>query len=781
MLLLLLVGLATLQYRWIGEVSRAEEDRMRAAARRAADGVATDFNREIARVLEHFGLPPRSTAQDSELGPLLAQDARHWSAESRFPSLIAEIFVARLGSEKEDLDQVNLSSGLLEPAAWPSELEAARQWIKTSLRASVRGPVQLRLEGGALEPRHSGVPSTARIAWFGPQVLDEIPAILIPDMRRLGEPGGFGKEPIAKRWVILRLDRHAILTGFLPQLVRRHFGESGEYDVAVLRRDYQGAVLYRSREGFSASPLRSPDAEVFFFSGRLGPVGPDQGDRPHSRDQKSLQGPLVLSGDQPFVELGRGTWRLMAVHRAGSLQAAVRATRRRNLAISGAILLLLAAAVAALVSSAQRAQRLARQQIEFVAGLTHELRTPLAAIRSAGQNLADGVITDKGRVRQYGRLLEREGRRLSGLIEDALAHAGIQARRNGARMSPIAIPQVLEEAIVACRPLAQEQEAALETEIAKDLPEVAGDPSELRTLFENLVSNAIKYGGRAGQVQVEARSANRSVEVTVKDRGLGISRSDLPHIFEPFYRGSEGSSGRVTGSGLGLSLVRRIVEAHGGSVRVESEPGSGTTFHVTLPAAPEVSPGLSSRGQVDARHQLGLRFGGNRPELSPKECRGRRVSVGGGGHHQVFQGAAHSDVRFAQIGVERPDIALGVNGQLNPGARNFEQPGLGVVRAGRENRNAHQLEQAIRRAAPPVFPGLVGWPFSDAEDPLVVCSPNSAARCEHDDHAARLQERSAIHESPGEDSMPFQGASRTPERTGPDLQHDRMGMGWDQS
>jgi signal transduction histidine kinase len=288
----------------------------------------------------------------------------------------------------------------------------------------------------------------------------------------------------------------------------------------------------------------------------------------------------------------------VALHRTGSLQAAVAASRRRNLVVSAAILLLLAAAVATLLVSADRTRRLARQQVEFVAGLTHELRTPLAAIRSAGQNLADGVVTDRDRVRQYGILLEREGRRLSELIEQALAHAGIQARGNGARIGPVAIAEILENALAACRPLAEEQGAALETTVARDLPPVLGDPSALRTLFENLVSNAIKYGGRAGSVRVQARAEGRSVEVTVRDTGPGISPRDLPHIFEPFYRGSDASSGRVAGSGLGLSLVRRVVEAYGGGVRVESEPGKGTAFHVTLPAAPERSPGLSPEPEV---------------------------------------------------------------------------------------------------------------------------------------------------------------------------------------
>jgi len=607
-LFLLLVVLATLQYRWIGEVSEAERDRMRASARRAADRVAADFNLEIGRALHEFGLPPGSPDSDASLGPDIAAAAKRWAAQSRFPSLVKEVFVAeRAADGPVRLNRV-LPSGKLEPSDWPSDLEAARRKIEERASPAFDGaasPDRPEREGrprslGDFDVSRENHPDRRLVSFpgrFGPEMLAEIPAILIPDMRHRNPPGGFGGE--SRRWTILRLDDRAALTGFLPELVRRYFGGAGEYDVAVVRSADPGVVLYRSRPGFPSGPLRGPDAEVFFFGGRSGPDGPNQGGATSMRPEDGPRAPLrePRAGLSPGG-FGRGAWRLVALHRTGSLQAAVAASRRRNLAVSAAILLLLAAAVATLLVSANRTQRLARQQVEFVAGLTHELRTPLAAIRSAGQNLADGVVTDRDRVRQYGILLEREGRRLSELIEQALAHAGIQARGNGARIGPVAIAEILENALAACRSLAQEQCAALETTIARDLPPVLGDPTALRTLFENLVSNAIKYGGRAGSVRVQARAEGRSVEVTVRDTGPGISPRDLPHIFEPFYRGSDASSGRVAGSGLGLSLVRRVVEAYGGGVRVESEPGKGTAFHVTLPAAPEPSPGLSAESEV---------------------------------------------------------------------------------------------------------------------------------------------------------------------------------------
>jgi two-component system sensor histidine kinase SenX3 len=192
-------------------------------------------------------------------------------------------------------------------------------------------------------------------------------------------------------------------------------------------------------------------------------------------------------------------------------------------------------------------------------------------------------------VRQYGDLVAREERRLSELVEQALAYSGLQARREAPPRRPVAIPDVVREAITACRWLADDKGVSIGTEVPADLPMIEGDPAAMRTLLENLISNAIKYGGR-GPVTVTARADGQSVEIAVIDRGPGIASEDLPHIFEPFYRGRDVSSGPVPGSGLGLSLVRRIARSHGGSVRVESLPGKETVFRVSLPAA------LSARG-----------------------------------------------------------------------------------------------------------------------------------------------------------------------------------------
>src|SRR5262245_42214702 len=150
---------------------------MRASARRAADGVALDFNREISLSLAHFAHPPRLASQKDDLGRLIAEDEKRWAAESRFPALIAEVFVARrLAEGKDHLDRVNSSSGLLEPAAWPKELESARRWIETAPPAFAIGFTTNRPEPGSI----------GAASFLGPQILENIPAILIPEMSHRG-------------------------------------------------------------------------------------------------------------------------------------------------------------------------------------------------------------------------------------------------------------------------------------------------------------------------------------------------------------------------------------------------------------------------------------------------------------------------------------------------------------------------------------------------------------------------------------------------------------------
>src|SRR5206468_1960170 len=179
------------------------------------------------------------------------------------------------------------------------------------------------------------------------------------------------------------------------------------------------------------------------------------------------------------------------------------AVRRRHLLVSTSILGVLGLSVGFLVVSTRRAQDLARQQLEFVATVSHELRTPLAVIRSAADNLADGVVNDEARIRQYGQLVRREGLRLTDLVEQILEFAGLQSAQRTMRAKPVAIPALLRDVVAAAEPLAQPAGISIEVNIGDNLPLVRGDEAALRRVFQNLIGNAVKYAAARTSVANE--------------------------------------------------------------------------------------------------------------------------------------------------------------------------------------------------------------------------------------------------------------------------------------
>ena len=260
-------------------------------------------------------------------------------------------------------------------------------------------------------------------------------------------------------------------------------------------------------------------------------------------------------------------WRLIVKHPSGSLEAAVASARWRNLLVSSGILGVLGVSIGFLVLSTRRAQDLARQQMEFVAAVSHELRTPLAVIRSAADNLADGMVHDDPQVRKYGEL------------------AGIHSGQRGFALGPVPVLPLLGDIVDASATLIDEAGMQVEYDVPDTLPPIMGDEQALRRVFQNLVGNAIKYGADGGWIGLRARASGREVLVTVADRGMGIDAAEQPRIFEPFYRTPDVIAARINGAGLGLSLVQRIVEAHGGRISLRSTPRSGSEFTVHLPAA----------------------------------------------------------------------------------------------------------------------------------------------------------------------------------------------------
>ncbi len=491
-----------------------------------------------------------------------------------------------------------------DEVAWPAALAPLREQLQKFVATAADDAVGRRER-------------MAATAALGDErtLVSPVVTVSLPEQADLTER--FLPDVRVRGFTVVSLALDTLISQRLPALVAEHFPESADYRVAIVSKD-SGRVVFESAPGAAEATAAAPDITNAFLQPHVGPMmifargGPDgrrlegRPDLPPSPglEHDAVPGRDVVSviemrdGDgrravrTRTITHGQGHWELRVQHRAGSLDAAVAASRRRNLTLSLGVLLLLGVAVSLIAVSARRAQALARQQLEFVAAVSHELRTPVAVINSAAANLADGVVGDPARVKRYGSTIQTEARRLGETVERVLQLAGLGSGRP-LPMAPVSAASIVQGAVQQSAFDAARAGVDVQVDIAPDLPLVVGDAGALQSAVQNLVGNAIKYAGddRWVRVRVEAGSGarGREVRIAVEDHGPGLDPDERQLVFEPFYRGRTAVANQVQGSGLGLSLVRRITEAHGGRVELTTESGRGSTFTIGLPAAPPVA------------------------------------------------------------------------------------------------------------------------------------------------------------------------------------------------
>ena len=223
---------------------------------------------------------------------------------------------------------------------------------------------------------------------------------------------------------------------------------------------------------------------------------------------------------------------------------------------------------------------------DFVANVSHEIRTPMTAITGFVETLQEGPELDPAEVRRMLSIIDRNARRLMLLIEDLLTLSSIEKKEGSAALERegVALRDLLEACIQVCMVRAREREIALHLDCPETLL-VEADGALLEHAVLNVVDNAVKYGAEGSEVGISATDRGREVEIRVTDRGVGIAREHLPRLFERFYRVDRGRTRKEGGTGLGLAIVKHVMKLHGGTVRVESTPGKGSTFILTFPVA----------------------------------------------------------------------------------------------------------------------------------------------------------------------------------------------------
>ncbi len=309
------------------------------------------------------------------------------------------------------------------------------------------------------------------------------------------------------------------------------------------------------------------------------------------REDRPVYSSRPLEQARPIFTVGFGEalplWRV-ALYQPDDLSPRG-AIRRQSMLFMSAFALLLVVIVLGLVATyrlVRRESEMARLKSDFVANVSHDLKTPLSVIRLFGESLELGRVPDEATRREYYGVITRESERLSRLIDNVLDFSRIEGGRQRYDIVPTPIEPLVHEALDAFRyPLTQEG-FKLEVNVEPDLPEVPLDDAAIKQALANLVDNAIKYSGERRRLRVSARChAGEEVRITVADEGIGIPPAEIERIFEKFYRiGRSETQGR-RGSGVGLALVRHIAEAHGGRVSVESQVGEGSRFTLHLPAS----------------------------------------------------------------------------------------------------------------------------------------------------------------------------------------------------
>jgi signal transduction histidine kinase len=263
-----------------------------------------------------------------------------------------------------------------------------------------------------------------------------------------------------------------------------------------------------------------------------------------------------------------------------ALLATLQGARRMFFLISiaaGASLLALVLTVRADRASAA----LASMKSDFVAAVTHELKTPVASIRLVGDTLSNGRYNSPKTVQEYASLLSVEATRLGASIDNLLTYARYSSSpaASEGELADVEPADLVEDALQGLRPVLANREFDLDIDVPPDLPQVCVDRPAMIQALDNIVDNAIKYSTTEKHLAVRGRANGKTITLTVRDKGPGIARKDLARVFERFYRGNV----TVHGSGLGLPIAKRIVESHGGRIEVRNAEGSGTEVDVTLP------------------------------------------------------------------------------------------------------------------------------------------------------------------------------------------------------
>jgi signal transduction histidine kinase len=590
----LLAVLGVLQYRWQSQISDNEREKMHRRAQEQAGHFAEDFNKQIQSSYFNFQIG----AEDWRSGNYHAFVERYdfWRSKIKYPGLVHDFYFFDAAGKDAPV-KYDKEARTFTPVEWTDELRDIFSRAKDNNNFHAVNDDIFTL----ILPEYEDPPKVHDV------ILRRSPSGPEPpgEAERMMTPRTFG-------YLAVQLDPEVITGALLPDLASQYFGE-GDFHVAVTDSKFQ--TVFRSGDvapepDAQANLFELSPNDIFFFANRdlVNSIG-ERGELKksvvmnshvenrtitHAEIRKESLGSVkidVQNGGSPKTEIfttstdGMGAhWTLAVQHTAGSIDTYIANTKFRNLATGFGILALLGLSAAAMIFSAQRVKSFAQRQIDFVSSVSHEFRTPIAVIYSAGENLADGVTNDPSQTSKYGELIKGEGRKLSAMVEQILEFAGANSSRRKFNFHETSIAEIVEDAVNESKPLLEGQQIEMEIEIEPSLPVANADAEALSRAIQNLIANSVKYRNGSNWLRISAYNGDNTIKISVEDRGIGISKRDLSKIFEPFYRSKDVVDAQIHGNGLGLSLVKQIVEAHGGHVNAASEVGKGSVFTIEIPS-----------------------------------------------------------------------------------------------------------------------------------------------------------------------------------------------------
>jgi signal transduction histidine kinase len=564
-ILVLVIGLvAALQYRWINQVSEAQEFRTKARLTEELRQISAALDTESTRAILAFTSPPPASQSMYEK---LARTWANWNQEAPWPGILSGI--AYFEESGDGWQRRSWGDpGAVGPRSLPAPLKSA----------------------GSSRPEFGSGPLMHIEAGNKDLVLDGQIYSLLPIPAPL--------EPLAEpriNWLVLHYDLGYVAGVVLPRLVAR-------YSTAEDRSEFAFHIGFKG----AAPQRRELVADGWHF--RPGCLMPQGGGEPaiamHAFRSSTQRG--MAFGIRTAAQVnGQALSLTFLLHspgqcqtlpgpsESGLLQISVMQGdstlgdefarfRRRNEVLSGVVLAILVAAMAALVVSTERTRRLARLETVLAAGLSHELRTPLASLGLAADDLKSGYVDGEEQARRYGEIIAAELGRLGHIVDQALALTGLNPSSRPSCLRPASLPDIVKTAVDAFAPRLSGAQIEVEMQFATHLPNILADPDLVLCSITNLLENAIKYASSGRRVLFSAHPVRHrrraGVELIVEDRGPGIRHDEAAAVFEPFYRGSTARQCREAGSGLGLAIVKSAVLANGGRIKLESGVPQGCRF-----------------------------------------------------------------------------------------------------------------------------------------------------------------------------------------------------------